>query len=194
MIMTTESAVLAALDGKKEGYTWLYEKYYPENFQIALTLMKNEEDAEDILHDSFLKAFMKLNTLKKPSLFPAWFRKILTNTAKDAHKKQRTVSLETILYDYYDEEGFEYANEIEDESAYWQPELALKQKLLENDFLEKLKNLPKDQRICVELFYVHDMPIKEIAKKLNCPETTVRSRRRYARNKLKHILNGQEDN
>lgn len=191
MMMTTETAVQAALNGEKEGYTYLYEQHYHENFQIALALMKNEEDAKDILHEAYLKAFTKLNTLKTPASFPAWFRKIVTNTAKDAHKKQRTIPLEMILYDYIDEEGFEYTNEIADESANWQPELVLKKKLSEHNFLEKLQTLPENQRICIELFYVHDMPIKKIAERLNCPEATVRSRLMYARKKLKDILDEQ---
>lgn len=68
--MNYVQAVASAKEGKEEGFNFLYESTYKEKYYIAIKYMKNEEKAQDILQDAYIKAFNKLDTLKIPMPFP----------------------------------------------------------------------------------------------------------------------------
>jgi len=56
---------------------------------VALSVTGDEQDALDILQDSYLKAWQKLETLKQPEKFPAWLKQLAGNTAKDFIKRRK---------------------------------------------------------------------------------------------------------
>lgn len=80
--MDYRQAVAAALAGDGQGFAWLYEATQHDMYYIALKYMKNEDDAMDVLQDSYMKAWQSLASLKEPENFRAWFGRIVANTAK----------------------------------------------------------------------------------------------------------------
>lgn len=75
-------AVRLALAGEEQGFSYLYENTYKTKYYLALQYMKNQEAAEDVLQDAYIRAFSKLDTLQDPENFSAWLGKIVANTAK----------------------------------------------------------------------------------------------------------------
>ena len=85
--MNYTEAVNLALAGEERGYGFLYANTYKSKYYLALQYMKNEEAAQDVLQDAYIKAFSKLNTLQDAEKFPSWFGMIVANTAKNALAK-----------------------------------------------------------------------------------------------------------
>ena len=85
--MDYRQAVMTALQGDGSGFAWLYEATQHDMYYIALKYMKNEDDAMDVLQDSYMKAWQSLASLKEPENFRAWFGRIVANTAKNALEK-----------------------------------------------------------------------------------------------------------
>jgi len=180
--MTYTEAIRMALSGDEQGYTFLYEETYKSKMYLAIQYMKNEDDAMDILQDAYVKAFAKLDTLQDPEKFPSWFGMIVANTAKNALVKKNPVLFTDMAADP-DAEPFEYS--IEDENLSHQPELSYTSE--ETRFLvrEMMDALSEEQRVCVLMFHIDGIPIKEIAETLGCSENTVKSRLNYARKNIK---------
>ena len=86
--MTYSQAVSLALQGKEEGFRYLYESTYQSKFYLAVKYMNRQEAAEDVLQEAYAKAFSKLDTLKEPEAFPGWLGMIVANEAKNALQKK----------------------------------------------------------------------------------------------------------
>lgn len=89
--MNYKPAVEAALKGDDSGFSFLYEVTYRNMYYVALKYLKNEDAAQDVLQDAYLKAWKSLDTLKDPDNFPAWLGRIVANTAKNQLVKKNPV-------------------------------------------------------------------------------------------------------
>lgn len=181
--MNYVQAVTSAREGKEEGFTFLYESTYKEKYYIAIKYMKNEEKAQDILQDAYIKAFNKLDTLKDPNAFPGWIGQIVANTAKNALIKKNPLLFSEM--EGMDDGSFKWEEQIEDDNQYYQPEEAYTTKETQEMVHELLGSLSDEQRLCMLMFYIEEQSIKDIAKTFNCSENTVKSRLNYGRKKLK---------
>ena len=113
--MDYKKAVEAALKGNESAFSALYESTQRDMYYIALKYMKNEEDAMDVLQDSYIKAWQSLATLKDPASFRAWFGRIVANTAKNALAKKRPMLFSQLEGE--NDEGEQFALDIEDEKS-----------------------------------------------------------------------------
>ena len=116
-------AVRLALAGEEQGFGYLYENTYKTKYYLALQYMKNQEAAEDVLQDAYIRAFSKLDTLQDPENFSAWLGQIVANTAKNALVKKNPI-LFTDVEEQTDME--DYTEKIEDDDIDGQPELSYK--------------------------------------------------------------------
>lgn len=84
-----EKVVKAALKGDESAFAQLYESTQHDMYYIALKYMKNEDDAMDVVQDSYIKAWRYLGTIRDPENFPSWLGRIVANTARNmlARKK-----------------------------------------------------------------------------------------------------------
>lgn len=89
--MNYTQAVALAKAGKEEGFQFLYESTYKNKYYLALKYLKDEQAAQDILQDAYIKAFDKLDTLQNPETFPAWFGVIVGNLAKNRLQKKSVI-------------------------------------------------------------------------------------------------------
>lgn len=180
--MNYTQAVSLALEGKDAGFEYLYESTYQSKYYLALKYMKNEDAAQDVLQDAYVKAFDKLNTLDNPEAFPGWLGMIVANTAKNALQKNNPV-LFSDLAAAEDTQPVEL--EIEDENPNYQPENAYSRKETQLLVRELIDSLSEEQRICILMFELENVPIKDIAAALQCSENTVKSRLNYGRKNIK---------
>ena len=181
--MDDKKAVEAALKGNESAFSALYESTQRDMYYIALKYMKNEEDAMDVLQDSYIKAWQSLATLKDPASFRAWFGRIVANTAKNALAKKRPMLFSQLEGE--NDEGEQFALDIEDEKSEFQPERSYTQKETQELVHELIDSLSDEQRLCILMYHLDDQSIKDIAETFGISENTVKSRLLYGRKAIK---------
>lgn len=171
--------VAAVRQGDKNAFARLYELTLQSAYYLALRMLKNEQDAMDIVQDSYVEAFCSLEKLKKPESFEAWIKHITANNCRDWLKKKKGVL-------FSDEEQAEQVfGEIEEDDAEFLPQELLEQKGSEKMITDIIDALPEAQRMTVLLYYYNEMPVSYIARFLSCSEGTIKSRLFGARAKIK---------
>ena len=128
--MNYKKAIDLLKNNDNAGFEFLYNNTYRDKYYLALKYMKNEEDAMDVMQESYLKAIEKIDTLDDPEKFPKWFSMIVANTAKNALKKKYPVLFSQMVSENDDGDLFEY--QLEDESITFQPERAYSDKETQN--------------------------------------------------------------
>lgn len=165
--------------GDHDAFQVLYDLTRPQAYFVAIKITKSEEDALDILQDSYIKAWEKLNTLEKPESFVPWFNQIVANAAKNYVCKAQP-----LLFSSEDDEtaALNYQEETDEDFL---PEKSLTKKESRRIVQEILDELPEDKKLCVILRHYEDMSTTQIAQALNISEGTVKSRLHYAHAKIK---------
>ena len=153
----------------------IYNEAYKAVYWTALSLLKSDACAEDIVQDTFVAFIESYSNITDTSKATALLKKIAANKCLDFIKLSRT--------DNADEEFFENVEAV--------PEDFLPDTIIESDEMCKIimdiieTTLSEDIRRTLILFYFDEMSTKEIAKALDVPEGTVRRRLNFARNKIK---------
>ena len=176
-------AVNAAKAGNQEAFSWLYEKTSKEKYYIAIKYMKNQTDAADVLQDAYMKAWQRIGSLAEPEKFPGWVGQIVANTALDALRKKKPLTFSDMSGE--NDEGEEFVYDIVDEAIDRQPELNYTNKERSEIIRSMIDSLSDEQRMCVMMFYIEEMSVKEIAETLGVSENTVKSRLNYGRKNIK---------
>ena len=184
------TAVSAALAGDNKGFEWLYQQTYREKYYIALKYMKNAEDANDVIQDSYIRAWEKLDTLDNAFKFPGWLGMIVANTAINALNKKRPMNFSQLEGESDEGDVWEY--DPEDARIENQPELAYTDAERSAILKEMVDSLSDEQRMCVMMHYIEEIPIKDIAAQMNCSEGTIKSRLNYARKNLRASAEAME--
>lgn len=179
--MDYREAVKLARDNREEGFQFLYEQTYKSKYYLAIQYMKNEEAAQDVLQDAYMKAFSRLDTLEEPEAFPGWLGTIVGNTAKNALQKKNP----TLFSELEERSGGDFVYEREDEDGDRQPEISYTRKETQKLVREMIDALSEEQRLCILMYEIEGLSIRKIAESLNCSENTVKSRLNYGRKNLK---------
>ncbi len=172
-----------ALSGRQEGYDRLYQDTYKEKYFIARKYMGNDADASDVLQDAYVQAFLKLDTLLEPDKFSGWLGRIVANTAKNALKKRKMLLFTDMEKE--NDEGNIVELLLEDTDTERQPEVAYTEKETQEMVHAMIDSLPAEQRMCILMFHLQEMSIREIAEIMECSENTVKSRLNYGRREIK---------
>ena len=179
--MNWSEAVRLAKEGKEEGYNFLYEQTYQKSYYIALKYMKQEDAALDVLQEAYIKAFNSLDQLQDAEKFAGWFSRIVATKALDELKKRKVLVFSQLQTD---DEDIPMEELMADERTDNQPELAIDKEETSRLVQEIIGTLSDEQRICIMMFYIEEIPVKEIAQILNVSENTVKSRLKYGRKNI----------
>ena len=136
-------------------------------YAVALSILKNKEDAEDAVQQTLLKAYERLDTLRFSEKFRPWILKILTNECYTVIRDRKQIVLTEDIEDVPDKEI-----KTEEKLTLW----------------ETVSHLKLEQRTVILLFYYQDLSIKEISKVLGISENTVKKRLSRARDTLRQSL------
>lgn len=152
----------------------LYRKYCEGMFCVAMRFLKNEDDAEDVLQESFIKAFQRIEQFKGEVTFGAWLKRIVVNGCIDflKSKKQRLIELD---------ESYIYVAEEED----WNVNKGIDLEVVKR----AIEQLPDKYRYVVQLFLMEGYDHSEISEILHISETASRTRLLRGKGKLKELLN-----
>ena len=148
------------------------------NFAIRMT--GNEDDANDLVQETYLRAFRFFDKFERGTNCKAWLFRILKNTFINSYRKQKK---EPHKVDYEDVENFyESAKPSNTDDAHLEREIF--DNLLDDEVSEAIQTLPEDFRTVVILSDIEGFTYNEIADFVDCPVGTVRSRLHRARKML----------
>ncbi len=178
-----EKRIEKAKAGDEKAFSALYQETKQRNYYIVLKMTGNEADTQDILQDTYVKVYTHLKDFQYegPESFAAWTSKIANNTALSFLRRKKPELFSELEREDEDEN---ISLQWEDLSPDYKPEVAFDRKETARIVHELLQSLSEEQRVCVLMFYLQEMSIKEIAQQCQCSENTVKSRLNYARKNI----------
>jgi len=175
-----EQLIQLCKSGNQSAQLEVYNRYYKAMYNIAFRIVKDSFEAEDIMQDSFLTAFTKLESLKESVTFGSWLKRIVTNNSIYHYKKNskyKEVHLDDVLYKVEDNNGIT--------SDYEFTNLKAKQ------VLETMKSLKDNYRVSLTLHLIEGYDYEEICDIMNISyancRTTISRAKENLRQKLQHL-------
>ena len=154
--------------GDKPAFDEVIRLCVPDLYRIAMSILKNKDDADDAVCDTVVRAYENIPKLNDCSFFKTWIIRILINQANSAYQKRsKVIYLHDTAFEPQYEDAYDLGN---DELAAAVAGLSLK------------------FRTVITLYYFQDMRIKEIANVLKTPQGTVKWRLSKAKSILKEKL------
>jgi len=156
------------LGGEQQLYAELVNRYKSYTYTIALKILENRPEAEEVAQDAFIKAFNSLKGFNRESKFSTWLYRIAFNTAI-SYKRKRKASYQSIENTIVEYDQGEDALERSDKKKY----LAL-----------AMDKLNEADRLALNLFYLQEFSLEEIADITGMQANTVKVRVHRARQRL----------
>lgn len=159
--------------GDKRAFDRLVVKYQARVLHLVLRLVKDPDEAADVVQETFIRAYKALAAFRGDSAFYTWLYRIAVNTAKNqllgAQRRPLIESLES------EEEGEQ--RDVPDRLRdYATPEQILLKEQVLHTIQQTLESLPVELKTALLLREIEAMSYEEIAQAMNCPVGTVRSR------------------
>jgi len=177
-----EAALLKKIrSGDKAAYVELVTPFRERLIRKAKSMVKDEDDAEDIVQDAFISGYRSIHKFRADSGIYTWLYRIVVNRAKDLLTKKKKNPEKPITeqeQQFVDErQSYEKKLELSEESSY---------------LIDKINLLDEIYRQVIELRYFEEMSYAEIAQVLGCNQGTVKSRLFKAKELLKQMILNDE--
>jgi len=163
-------------------------QYSSQLYSAALRMTRNPADAEDLVQETFLKAYRAYHTFTEGTNLKAWLYRILTNTYINKYRKQKRRPSEVDLGDVQDLYLYRQIGSEESAEASQSVEQRVLDGLVESDIKEAVEELPENFRMPVLLADLEGFAYKEIAEILDIPIGTVMSRLHRGRKAMQKRL------
>lgn len=180
--------------GDKQAFGLLVAKYQRKLARLVSRMVRDSAEVEDIVQDSFIRAYRALPSFRNESAFYTWLYRIGVNTAKNwlvTHGRRAQLTSTT------DDDESEISTEPELLRNYETPERLLMTKQIGQTVNSVIESLPEDLRTALTLREIEGLSYEEIADVMDCPIGTVRSRIFRARDaialKLRPLLDTTAD-
>jgi len=165
------------LDGSTDDFRYFIRKYKDQAFSVAVSVVKNEFDAEEVVQEAFIKAFKNLKSFRGKSEFKTWFYRIVIN---EAFKRIQKTKDEIIL------PSGQNLPESEDFTDTYRGMNAEEQQVL---VAESLKKIPPKESLSLQLFYLEGNSMAEITNLTGWSEANVKVILHRARKHLLLVVN-----
>jgi RNA polymerase sigma-70 factor (ECF subfamily) len=169
-----EALVRATLRGDESAFAVLVRRHLRKAMAVALEYAGNREDAEDIVQDTFRRAYQNLDRFDTKRSFEPWFFTILRNTARNAAKSGRTRAHEALSHEHTSPEPGPFEN--------------TRRRELRQRIAAAVSGLPAMQQTCFRLCLIEGLSSAEAASALGLAESTVRVHVFKARQTLQELL------
>ena len=171
--------VFRCQQGNQEALKEIFDLYHKKVYRVAYGLLRQREEALDIVQEVFIKLFRSIKNFKGEARLSTYLHRMTVNTAIDHVRKAG----KPILSSLEGEEGFQPAEPAEN-----RPDRIFFYKELEGKVNKALAEIPADQRMALVLREVEGLSYQEIAESMECSIGTVMSRLHYGRKKLQDML------
>ena len=186
--------VARAQRGDKQAFEMLVEKYQRKLARLLSRFIRDPAEVEDVTQEAFIKAYRALPAFRGDSAFYTWLYRIGINTAKNylmAMGRRAPTSTEV---EAEEAEGFEEGEQLRDINT---PESLLLSNEIARTVNSTIEQLPEELRTAIQMREIEGMSYEDIAKAMDCPIGTVRSRIFRAREaiaeRLRPLLGTRKD-
>ena len=169
------------INGDTNAYSVLVDRYKDLVYTLALRMVKNREEAEEVSQDTFIKVYKSLDKFKGDSKFSTWIYKVAYNTCLDRIKKYKKEQL-SIQIDEFTERHLKTVETVLDTIEKEEKSKAIKQ---------CLELLPSDDAFLLTLFYFEEQSLEEIANIIGLTANNVKVKLFRSRKKLATIMKQQ---
>ena len=157
--------------GEPKAQFKIYKLYYKAMYNSCLRIVNNSFEAEDVMQESFLKAFEKIDSYKGEVSFGAWLKRIVINRSLDELRKKR------IDFKSIEDSVYEIADEVNNDSDF---NIETKATEIKNE----ISKLPDGYRVALSLYLIEGYDHDEISSILKISNSTSRSQCTRAKKKL----------
>lgn len=164
--------------GNRRSFSELVKRHQKGLLRMSLRFVKDLDTAEDVVQESFIKAYEKLHSFEGRASFKSWLFQIAVNNARNRIRDSRKNMM--------DIENVQLAVGAEAESGMVHGAVA-------GMLQEQVDKLPDRQRTALVLRVYEDLSFKEIAEIMGCPYDTAKANYRHALMKLREVFDEQQD-
>jgi RNA polymerase sigma-70 factor (ECF subfamily) len=180
--MDEHQLISLAREGHHNAFRQLYDAHKETVYRLAYRYVRSQQDAEDIMQDTFIKAFRGIQSFsrKNDAAFSSWLSRICINNALDLIRKNKRRKIDR----------FESLENMvtEPESTGQSPEQAAQSEQTRRLMLEAVQTLSPKQQVIFDLRYGQHRAIKEIADCMNCSESSIKTHLFRLMSKLRRQL------
>lgn len=170
-----EKLVLAIQKGDKDAYRLLVKRYLDKIWRLGMSILQNEQEAEDAVQDVFMSLWQSLDKWdpEGKAKFSTWIYRVAFNKCIDIKRaRKKTVPEEKVPEESTHDDAYDH----------------LLQNEISNKITKLLQELPDTQRIAMLLYYYEELSVNEISVKLDSTEQSVRSLLKRGRKTLKEKI------
>lgn len=181
--------VAKVLEGDERAFRVLFDRYHRRAYAVAFGVVKNQQDALDIVQEGFIKVHRHIGTFQGSSSFYTWLYRIIMNLAIDHVRRRKNAK----GVEYDDRVGRE-ADDIEGEGALLPRIMDANpaKTVIRRELLEKIQlaldDLPEYHRAVIVLREIEGLSYEEMSQVLDVPKGTIMSRLFHARKKMQVAL------
>lgn len=181
----TSISIQALREGDREAFAEMVEAYSPLIYRLALRMLGDEHEAEDVLQETFLNAYRALDRFEGRSSLSTWLYRIATNQALMRLRKQ-SPPMVSVDETHVDEEGYELPRQFTDWCCLPEDEfMSAEAQAMLNEAAEELSPALRAAFVLRDL---HGFSTREAAEILEISETAVKTRLMRARLQLRERL------
>lgn len=169
-----EDIIEGCKKGKRRSQEMLYQHYSGKMYAVCLYYAGNKTEAEDFLHNGFIKVFQNIKQYKAKGVFDAWMRKIFMHTALEKYREKKQ------LYISHDKEDVQMLESDQEDAL---------SKISAADLINLIQELSPAYRLVFNLFAIEGYSHKEISEMLSISEGTSKSNLSRARAILQNQVN-----
>lgn len=179
--------VLKAKSGDAQALEQIYNETRQMVYFTALSIVKNEEDAEDLVQDTYIKVFENIYRLQDEKAFLKWLKTIAVNISKNYLKKKKPMLFQD------DEQEDAVIGNIEEIGEDFLPQEYVDHAEKREIIKKMVDDLPDAQRTAVILYYYNELPLSEVSKFMETADGTTKSRLNYARKQIRTKVFEEEE-
>jgi RNA polymerase sigma-70 factor (ECF subfamily) len=165
--------VTRAQGGDKQAFSLLVEKYQRKLARLLSRFIRDPAEVEDVTQEAFIKAYRALPAFRGDSAFYTWLYRIGINTAKNYLMAMGRRAPTSTEIEAEEAEGFEEGEQLRDINT---PESLLLSNEIAETVNATIEQLPEELRTAIQMREIEGMSYEDIAKAMDCPIGTVRSR------------------
>jgi RNA polymerase sigma-70 factor (ECF subfamily) len=170
MALTDEELVARSQTGDQESFNQLVTRWERPIYALAYRVIGREEDARDVVQETFLRAFRALPGFKGQAKFSSWLYRIALNLCRDWIRRQKRTPVVAAP------EGVDIVELASDQGPVESIEDLVTRKRLSAIVADAMRDLPDEQRTAIILKEYHGLTFQEIADLQGCPLSTVKTR------------------